>query len=345
MGVSRGASAGQLATRLGVIPEHWRSRRLESERLAKLLDDRSTASGWPGRRRHESGEPCGFIVGQGDGGFRLINVPDAETHLRRLFVRAQVTRYAERLLTIGFHVRMRGEEFDELRPQRHRAPGTEAEPPLDAVPTVGTRLHSSILFPPRRFCNRVRSGVIPEHWRRRVAMERHFLPWCTESMAMRVATLLLVLSSLGCSNSDTAAQNEATTASPAQEAATVEGCPVTKPNGSTPPGETSEGLRHHGNGSLWTVLHYPTLPVTARNRQPDGSIDEKFPWWRGVSGNLSIRGRRIDGSAPPLRARIPSGYGDSGFQASAIIFPTEGCWRVTGSVGLAALTFVVLVRG
>ena len=118
--------------------------------------------------------------------------------------------------------------------------------------------------------------------------------------------------------------------SAAHEAATVEGCPVTKPNGMTPPGETP-GPRHHGNGSLWTVLHDPTLTVTARNRQPDGSVDEKFPWWRGVSGNLSIRGLRIDGSAPPLRARILSGYGDSGFQASAIIFPTEGCWRVTGT--------------
>ena len=104
-------------------------------------------------------------------------------------------------------------------------------------------------------------------------------------------------------------------------------------------------MRHHGESGLWTVLYYPTLPVTSRNLNPDGSIDEKFPWWRGVSGSLSIRGRRIDGSAPPLRARIPSGYGDGGFQASAIIFPTEGCWQVTGSVGLAALTFVVLVRG
>ena len=163
-------------------------------------------------------------------------------------------------------------------------------------------------------------------------------------MAIRVAALLLVMSALGCSNSDTAEQSQATTANAAQEAATVGGCPVTKPNGMTPRGE-APGPRHHGNGSLWTVLHYPTLPVTARNRQLDGSIDEKFPWWRGVSGNLSIRGRRIDGSGPPLRARIPSGYGDSGFQASAIIFPTEGCWRVTGTVGLAALTFVVLVRG
>jgi hypothetical protein len=95
---------------------------------------------------------------------------------------------------------------------------------------------------------------------------------------------------------------------------------------------------------VWTILYYPTLVVRARNLHPDGSMEEKFPWWRGVSGGLAIRGQRLDGSAPPLRADIPSGYGDSGFQATSIIFPTEGCWRVTGSVGTASLTFVVLVE-
>jgi hypothetical protein len=44
-----------------------------------------------------------------------------------------------------------------------------------------------------------------------------------------------------------------------------------------------------------------------------------------------------------MGANIPSGYGDSGFQATGIIFPTEGCWEVTGRVGEASLTFVTLV--
>ncbi len=47
--------------------------------------------------------------------------------------------------------------------------------------------------------------------------------------------------------------------------------------------------------------------------------------------------------APPLRADIPEGYGLSGFQASGVIFPTEGCWEVTGRVGNVSLTFVTLV--
>jgi hypothetical protein len=40
---------------------------------------------------------------------------------------------------------------------------------------------------------------------------------------------------------------------------------------------------------------------------------------------------------------VPDGYGATGFQASAVSYPTEGCWEVTGRVGDASLTFVTLV--
>jgi hypothetical protein len=66
----------------------------------------------------------------------------------------------------------------------------------------------------------------------------------------------------------------------------------------------------------------------------------KWPWWRGVKGQLTIEGQRLDASARPLRAHVGSGYGDTGFQASALIFPTPGCWEVTGRVDDASLTFV-----
>jgi len=71
----------------------------------------------------------------------------------------------------------------------------------------------------------------------------------------------------------------------------------------------------------------------------------KFGWTRGegVRGKLKIHGRRLDAAAPPLRARIPDGYGETGFQATALIFPTEGCWEVTGEVGETRLTFVTRV--
>jgi hypothetical protein len=69
----------------------------------------------------------------------------------------------------------------------------------------------------------------------------------------------------------------------------------------------------------------------------------KFPWWRGVQGRLIIEGRRLDADAPALRAHIPNGYGASGFQATGLIFPTPGCWEVTGHAGEATLSFVVSV--
>ncbi len=123
-------------------------------------------------------------------------------------------------------------------------------------------------------------------------------------------------------------------------------CPVTLANGRTPPGERrSAGL--HGNDALWTAL-WPDGVVVFRPGGSgfvlaDGSLQMKFPWWRGVRGPLTVEGRRIDAPAPPLRARIPGGYRDSGFQATGLIFPTPGCWEVTGRAGEASLTFVVMV--
>jgi hypothetical protein len=120
-------------------------------------------------------------------------------------------------------------------------------------------------------------------------------------------------------------------------------CPVTAPNGNTPPGETP-APEYHGNGALFTVL-WPegNIVMGPQNVEPDGSLSMKFVWWRGVKGLLTIEGRRLDAEAPPLRADIPDGYGDSGIQSSALIFPTEGCWEVTGRVGDATLTFVTRV--
>lgn len=122
-------------------------------------------------------------------------------------------------------------------------------------------------------------------------------------------------------------------------------CPVTLPNHSTPPNLRDRPLaEHHGNGQLWTLL-WPHGVVVAQRGQVsrDGSITMKFPWYRGVTGSLSIEGRRLDASAPGLRARISEAYGLSGFQPASIVFPSEGCWEVTGRVADASLTFVTIV--
>ena len=121
-------------------------------------------------------------------------------------------------------------------------------------------------------------------------------------------------------------------------------CLVTRPNGSTPPNEFPNRLQY-GNGALWTDL-WPdgTVLIPPDNVGADGRLFMKWPWWRRERGQpLTIEGRRLDGPAPPLGADIPEGYDELYFQATGLIFPTEGCWEVTGRAGDASLTFVVLV--
>lgn len=142
-----------------------------------------------------------------------------------------------------------------------------------------------------------------------------------------------------------------TSADASKAIATPTVCPVTVPNGEQPPvGENvfGRGPGGHGNGGLWTNLWTwgeGAVQVPPTHVNPDGSLGGmKWPWWRGVPGTLTIEGRRLDGVAPPLRAEVPEGYGDRGFQPTGLIFPTAGCWEVTGRAGEVSLTFVVLVE-
>src|SRR5689334_17596229 len=123
-------------------------------------------------------------------------------------------------------------------------------------------------------------------------------------------------------------------------------CPVTRPNGVRYAAEPSGG--NYGNEALVTGL-WPEGNVVFKSGGPgfvlsDGALSMKFWWWRLHPGPLKLEGRRLDGAAPPMRASIPGGYGESGFQSTALIFPTPGCWEVTGRVGDASLTFVTQVE-
>ena len=130
-------------------------------------------------------------------------------------------------------------------------------------------------------------------------------------------------------------------------------CPVTLPTHIVPPGAgfTAAGF-NYGNAYLRAHLYWPrgtltagTLPnggaMATINR--DGSIWLKLGWWRGLAGKRAITGRRLDASATSLRADVPNGYGDRGFVATGLTFPTTGCWEVIGKLGSARLTFVVRV--
>ena len=168
---------------------------------------------------------------------------------------------------------------------------------------------------------------------------------------MRIPRSFLLLLSLAVGSTTVRAQTKKT------DGTGTAGCAVTHPNGTQPPVKdfggtmtyppTYHGPRHtfpgsHGNGKLWTILPLDGILLVVPDA--DGSLSDKFMWWRAVRGALTIEGHRLDGPAPPVRPDIPCCYHDTGFQASGITFPSEGCWQITGQAGDSKLTFVLEVR-
>ena len=112
---------------------------------------------------------------------------------------------------------------------------------------------------------------------------------------------------------------------------------VTLPNGSQPPASLPGGPYLHGNGRIWAGLSKDGILRLVQTRS--GEWGTRVQWWH-AGGKLVVTGRRLDGSAPPLRARIEAA---SEYQAesSVLYFPTAGRWEITGSVGSTKLTFMV----
>ena len=123
-------------------------------------------------------------------------------------------------------------------------------------------------------------------------------------------------------------------AAPAEQ----QGCAVTKP----PPSG------RYGTSRLWTYV--PRDGVLRLRRGADGRLGDKLGWIpdrdRGLV--LTVSGRRLDA---PGRLRVLSvnwGYASTGKGSwmSAVVFPSAGCWRVTGKAGPTTLSYVIrLVEG
>jgi hypothetical protein len=132
---------------------------------------------------------------------------------------------------------------------------------------------------------------------------------------------------------------------------------ATVPNRSSPakanaphaPMNDTDTLRtnfNHGNGVLWVTLPpRGEWKISDNERERDGYYRVKFPWWRGVRGQLTVDGRRLDLPAPALRYNAASiaENGDIGLNPCLLFFPTEGYWEITGHVGGKSLTFVIHV--
>src|SRR5207248_1574983 len=74
----------------------------------------------------------------------------------------------------------------------------------------------------------------------------------------------------------------------------------------------------------------------------DGALGMKVMWNRKKRGHLEVGGRRLDGEAKPVRAYFGDA-GEIGGQPTYLVFPTPGCWQVTGYVGDGSLTLVLSV--
>jgi hypothetical protein len=126
-------------------------------------------------------------------------------------------------------------------------------------------------------------------------------------------------------------------------------CPVTLSARVGPPGRARTEFfgwgASYGNGRLWVGGLWPHGVIAAGPGfvDPRGRVGMKFGWWRKAPGRLRISGLRLDAPAPPVQADVPAGFGPKGFQSSGVIFPTEGCWQVTGAVHRSTLTFVTFV--
>lgn len=95
-----------------------------------------------------------------------------------------------------------------------------------------------------------------------------------------------------------------------------------------------------GNSTLWTRLP-PTgvLPVQP-GQQGRPAWNTKFPWWRTIPGQLTVRAHRLGGTGE-FQADVSAGYPPTGFQSSDLNWSALGCWQITADNAGGTLTFTV----
>jgi hypothetical protein len=113
-------------------------------------------------------------------------------------------------------------------------------------------------------------------------------------------------------------------------------CPITYPEGGV-----------QGNDALQAVLpqdgKFTFIPRGGGFIDRDGALGIKLAWNRLKPGKLNVSGRRLDADARPARGYLYD-QGNLGAQSMYLVFPTPGCWEITGSVGEFSLSFVLYVE-
>lgn len=161
----------------------------------------------------------------------------------------------------------------------------------------------------------------------------------------RLITFLTLSILIACARVSPSAQfpknAETSVAARSVSTATPFSCQVTPYSAQKPPDPHTASFTEtwYGNDALWAGLAPPY-----EGNWYAGPKGLKVLWYRSVAGQLTVEGRRLDAEAPGLQADIPAGYGNVGYQASGLIFPSEGCWEVIGRVAGQDLRFVVQVH-
>lgn len=129
-------------------------------------------------------------------------------------------------------------------------------------------------------------------------------------------------------------------------------CTVTEPAWLTPPedsavsGAPATGYYYvNADRSIWGSAWWDEAGVGGEGEDAlhAGGEGIKMGWFRPAGAELVITGERIDGEAPPLEAHAPCCY-PTRFQASGLVFPTEGCWQVNAEAEGKTLSFIVWVN-
>jgi hypothetical protein len=124
----------------------------------------------------------------------------------------------------------------------------------------------------------------------------------------------------------------------------VAGCPSTRPD---EVGQDVAGIQIilPGSGKLVALPRSAKPPpgdhLISHDIDADGTISIKFPVWTGprADGPLRIRGTSVDGRPGRVRGEYRRDPRD--FHPGYLVFPSEGCWRVTTRAGASRVTFVI----
>ena len=134
-------------------------------------------------------------------------------------------------------------------------------------------------------------------------------------------------------------------------ASTTSACAVTTPNHHAPPPgsdpRAAGSQSWFGNDAVGTSL-WPEGTIVFRPGGsgfvlPDGALSMKFLWLKAPGARLTLSGHRVDDPSIALRFDLDHQFDSKGFQPSALIFPTPGCWQVNATTDGETLTFVTSV--